>query len=558
VVQTVTSSIVYSSGSNLFGSALGDRQTFTGSVNITGSLALAGNITSNGTAVVLGSGTSSYLPKFTGASTIGNSQIFDNGTTVFVNATTAPALGSPEFFVKMGTANTYEGILVASSTNNNVIAIAHTGTQGIITTNYGTSGANTPLAFGTNGAAQMTLDTSGNLGLGVTPSNAYGDSRTFEFGAGGILWAEQASSVYNSVQFGSNFYYNSVGDLKYKNSGVAASRYFQYQGSHIWNYAGVAPSAGAALTFTYAMTLDASGRLALGRTSADHRLDVQGNILVRNTLANASFYFAQEGDNSSTLYQYNNSTLKNVIASNGVSYITGGNVLIGTTTDAGYKLDVNGKGRFKIDGLSAFGLDILNNNGVRGAGFYNTGGNNVQLYFYNSASVEKIVLDGGTGAGEFASTVTTTGVKFPASQVASADANTLDDYEEGTWTPVIGGSGGQSGQSYSGQNGYYVKIGRQVTVTFRVVLSNKGTITGEAGIKNLPFTADTTISYGTGASFFEALATSWSSIFFVVNGNTTFASVDGLKTAGTTSTRATTSDIGNLTQFNGSFTYLTT
>ena len=234
-----------------------------------------------------------------------------------------------------------------------------------------------------------------------------------------------------------------------------------------------------------------------------------------------------------------------------------GRVGIGTSSPA-YTLDVNGKGRFKIDGLSAFGFDILNNSGVRGAGFYNTGGNNVQLYFYNSASVEKIVLDGGTGTAEFASTVTTAGVRFPATQVASADANTLDDYEEGTWTPVIGGSGGQSGQTYAGQNGYYVKIGRQVTVTFRVVLSLKGTITGEAGIKNLPFTADTTISYGTGASFFEALATSWYSIFFVVNGNTTFASLDGLKAAGTTSTRATTSDIANNTQFNGSFTYLTT
>jgi hypothetical protein len=47
VVQTVTSSIVYSSGSNIFGNQLANTQTFTGSVNITGSLALAGNITGN-------------------------------------------------------------------------------------------------------------------------------------------------------------------------------------------------------------------------------------------------------------------------------------------------------------------------------------------------------------------------------------------------------------------------------------------------------------------------------------------------------------------------------
>jgi hypothetical protein len=146
-------------------------------------------------------------------------------------------------------------------------------------------------------------------------------------------------------------------------------------------------------------------------------------------------------------------------------------------------------------------------------------------------------------------------IKFPATQNASSDANTLDDYEEGTWTPVIGGSTSQSGQTYAGQSGYYTKIGRQVTVTFRVVLSLKGTITGDAVIKGLPFTIDSAISFGNGATFFEGLATSWYSIFFVCNGGSTFASIDGLKAAGTTSTRATTSDIANNTQFNGSFTY---
>jgi hypothetical protein len=86
VVQTITSSVVYSSGSNIFGNDVANSQTFTGSVLITGSLALAGNITSNGTAVILGSGTTNYLPKFTGTSTIGNSIIQDNGTNVGIGA----------------------------------------------------------------------------------------------------------------------------------------------------------------------------------------------------------------------------------------------------------------------------------------------------------------------------------------------------------------------------------------------------------------------------------------------------------------------------------------
>lgn len=93
-----------------------------------------------------------------------------SGGTVFINASTAPALGSPKLFVKMATAYSYEGILVASSTNNNVIAVAHTGTQGLITTNYGTSGANTPLAFGTGGAAQLTISTGGVVNVNTTGS----------------------------------------------------------------------------------------------------------------------------------------------------------------------------------------------------------------------------------------------------------------------------------------------------------------------------------------------------------------------------------------------------
>jgi hypothetical protein len=79
-----------------------------------------------------------------------------------------------------------------------------------------------------------------------------------------------------------------------------------------------------------------------------------------------------------------------------VMTITGSNVGIGTTNPS-YLLDVNGYGRFKINALSAFGLDIFNNAGTRGAGFYNTGGNNVQLYFYNSSSTETIVLDSTSG-----------------------------------------------------------------------------------------------------------------------------------------------------------------
>jgi len=98
------------------------------------------------------------------------------------------------------------------------------------------------------------------------------------------------------------------------------------------------------------------------------------------------------------------------------------------------------------------------------------------------------------------------GVTFPATQSASTDANTLDDYEEGTWTPIITSTGGGSGQTYGTQEGKYTKIGNQVTVSFNVTLSNAGTLTsGVARLGGLPFAftegnTGITFSYWSGVS----------------------------------------------------------
>ena len=76
-------------------------------------------------------------------------------------------------------------------------------------------------------------------------------------------------------------------------------------------------------------------------------------------------------------------------------------------------------------------------------------------------------------------------IKFPATQVASADANTLDDYEEGTWTPTVVGTTGTA--TYTTREGHYTKIGRQVTVTFFISFQ-KASIAGSVTLASLPFT----------------------------------------------------------------------
>ena len=79
-------------------------------------------------------------------------------------------------------------------------------------------------------------------------------------------------------------------------------------------------------------------------------------------------------------------------------------------------------------------------------------------------------------------------VAFPASQSASANANTLDDYEEGTWTPVLDAVGATNSVSYSSQSGHYVKIGKIVMCNFFIALSNKGSWSSPGVIKGFPFT----------------------------------------------------------------------
>ena len=76
------------------------------------------------------------------------------------------------------------------------------------------------------------------------------------------------------------------------------------------------------------------------------------------------------------------------------------------------------------------------------------------------------------------------GIKFNGDTAAS---NALDDYEEGTFTPVIGGTS-ESGQSYTDQAGKYTKIGNMVFCHGFVALSTEGTISGFARLKGFPFT----------------------------------------------------------------------
>lgn len=92
------------------------------------------------------------------------------------------------------------------------------------------------------------------------------------------------------------------------------------------------------------------------------------------------------------------------------------------------------------------------------------------------------------GVGAATASASGAGISFPATQSASSDANTLDDYEEGTWTPTITFGGNSAGQTFSSSGATYVKVGQMVLVQMNVFFSNKGSSTGNANVTGLPFT----------------------------------------------------------------------
>ena len=89
------------------------------------------------------------------------------------------------------------------------------------------------------------------------------------------------------------------------------------------------------------------------------------------------------------------------------------------------------------------------------------------------------------------------GITFPATQSASTDANTLDDYEEGTWTPQLRGSSNPT-VNYSQQVGIYTKIGNLVYASANITWTSISGGSGEFQI-NMPFVAANDSSRGVGS-----------------------------------------------------------
>ena len=123
--------------------------------------------------------------------------------------------------------------------------------------------ASSYLQFGIGGAEKMRLDSAGNLGLGVTPSAWGSNYKTIEVSNGGGNIFGVAGNGTTGIGF--NFYNNNTNDV-YKFSTYAAKFQVNNAGQFVW-YTAPSGTAGNAITFTQAATLDASGNFLVGTTS---------------------------------------------------------------------------------------------------------------------------------------------------------------------------------------------------------------------------------------------------------------------------------------------------
>jgi hypothetical protein len=98
------------------------------------------------------------------------------------------------------------------------------------------------------------------------------------------------------------------------------------------------------------------------------------------------------------------------------------------------------------------------------------------------------------GVGGATAAASGAGITFPATVSASSDANTLDDYEEGTWTPATV----TSGYTISSSSGVYTKVGRLVHCRFIIRFSAVGAGNSSVSITGFPFTNSSVATPGSG------------------------------------------------------------
>jgi hypothetical protein len=492
--ETGTGSAVFATSPTLVTPALGTPSALVGT-NITGTASglTAGNVTTNAnlTGAVTSVGNATSLGSFSSANLLGAlTDETGTGSAVFA---TSPTLVTPVLGVATGTS--FQGII------GNVTPAAGAFTTVTASTAIGTTSGGTGLTSFTSGgvvyaSSSSALATGSLLTFDGTNTLKLKNTLTLD------RYSDNTEGLTITTNTG-NGVYNSFGGL-----------------NHVWQLVGT-----EAMRLTSSSLYTASGiNVGIGTSSPASKLTVINTADANKQIVfsdNATYYGSVGHNSGNGLNEYRTEAGGGhgfFIGTSGTSNLllnSSGNLGLGVTPSA---WSLSGLQALQVKNGSIYGY--LNEFGSQANTYYNAGWKYVANGYasqYVQASgthgwltaasgtagdaisfTQAMTLDasGGLqtlntiGVGNATPSTSGAGITFPATQSASSNANTLDDYEEGTWTAAFNVTSGSITISTSYNTGRYTKVGRLVTVNLHARFSSVSSPSGGLTISGLPFTSD--------------------------------------------------------------------
>jgi hypothetical protein len=359
------------SATSFTGSLLGTASYATQALS--SSYALSASFATSTAAVA---GTTNYVSKFTSGTTIGNSQIFDNGTNVGIGTTTPQAKFSVNGNTQITgsilstgqiTSRTNHGITINPITQNfgsYMSYVSSTGTlfvgiddylgsifnNGADARNIYSSG-NAPIVISTNSTASMAITSAGNVGIGTTSPLAKLDVVGSTRITGSLGVTGSFSTQINDNTFGYNVVLSNINGGSSALSGIALSNTSQqpaaiFQQNSNGDLGFFNSATTGKISFftdsTTRMTIDEAGYVGIGTTSPYQKLDVnEGHITTYDSSAKEGKITFNNGFGGIRWDQLNSKLHLIANSADAVTVLASGNVGIGTTSPNA-KLDVNG------------------------------------------------------------------------------------------------------------------------------------------------------------------------------------------------------------------------